>query len=177
MSHKIYTTEAVILGSRDFGEANRWYFLLTPDFGLVVARAQGVREQRSKLRGHLSCLNHARISLVRGREYWRLINAEITPDLDSLRPPQIRAAALRVAGLLKRLLPEAQTDPGLFSQLKIGLTELGAQPEDPAWIANQEARLVWQLLRLLGYAAGGEEPATTAGLIREINRALSRSQL
>ena len=32
-----------MLAGRDFGEANRWYFLLTPDFGLIVARAQGVR--------------------------------------------------------------------------------------------------------------------------------------
>jgi DNA repair protein RecO (recombination protein O) len=176
MSHKIYTTEAVILGSRDFGEANRWYFLLTPDFGLVVARAQGVREQRSKLRGHLSCLNHAQISLVRGREYWRLINAEDTRALEEPRAAPVRAAALRVVGLLKRLLPEAQADPGLFSRLKLGLAELAAGPQDRPSLAHREAVLVWRLLHLLGYVAGAV-PATTEGLVREINLALSRSQL
>jgi recombinational DNA repair protein (RecF pathway) len=166
MSHIIHTTEAVILDHQDFGEANRWCFLLTPDFGLVVARAQGVRELKSKLGGHLSRFSQAQISLVRGRECWRLIGADEVeasrPGLDALQ------AMSRIAGMLRRLLPEAGADPELFSLVKQGFLTL---PE-------KEVALVWNILRLLGYmerAEIGHYPE--AVLIQEINQALSDSML
>ena len=47
--HHIYHTEGIILGSRNFGEAGKYYYLLTRDLGLVYASAQGVRKMSSKL--------------------------------------------------------------------------------------------------------------------------------
>lgn len=166
-------TEAVVLGRHDFGEANRWYHLLTPDFGLVVARAQGVRELKSKLNGHLALFGHAQISLVRGREYWRLIGAEEALH-EKFSPASLKSQA-RVAGLLRRLLPEAGADPELFALVQRGFSDLPAG----------EVALVWNILRLLGYIAvenpsSAVQPSVDCSdtiLIEQINRALSHSQL
>ncbi len=176
MSHVIHTTEAIILDHQDFGEANRWCFLLTPDFGLVVARAQGVRELKSKLSGHLSRFGQAQISLVRGREYWRLVGAErieaSRPCLDALQ------TMARIAGMLRRLLPEAGADPELFSLIKQGFGKISASAADSKVLYSQEVLLVWHILRLLGYierSASGN--CSESILTAEINRALSDSML
>jgi DNA repair protein RecO (recombination protein O) len=201
MSHQIHTTEAIVLDQKDFGEANRWCFLLTPDFGLVVARAQGVRELKSKLNGHLSLFVHAQITLVRGREYWRLIGAEETPQAETFlrssekipRPfgkfplAPLRAQA-RVAGLLRRLLPEAGADPELFSLVKQGFNKIAAIPGDSKIIHLEEVLLVWHILRLLGHIeypnkevkrleTGQVSDEQLLNLTTEINRALSHTQL
>lgn len=165
MSHVIHTTEAIILDYQDFGEANRWYFLLTPDFGLVVARAQGVRHLKSKLGGHLSRFSQAQISLVRGRESWHLIGAE------EFKPTASRPcldAVARISKLLRRLLPEAGADPELFALVKQGFLTLPVG----------EVALVWNILRLLGYMERAEiGDKSEIVLIQEINRALSESML
>ena len=51
--HHIYTTKAIIIKSLPLGEANKIYFLLTKDLGFIKASAQGVRLDKSKLKGHL----------------------------------------------------------------------------------------------------------------------------
>lgn len=188
MSHQIYTTQALILASRDFGESNRWYYLLTPDYGLIIARAQGVRELKSKLRGHLKLFELAQISLVRGREYWRLIGTEkVASQAKTFSVPRKQspehekslgllrssgaaslAAQARVANLLRRLLPEAAADPALFEVVKKGFADL----------PGGEVKLVWKILRQLGYIARPEiGDSSEKVLIQEINHALSHSHL
>ena len=48
--HHIYHTEGIILGSRNFGEAGKYYYIFTRDLGMITAGAQGVRKMSSKLR-------------------------------------------------------------------------------------------------------------------------------
>lgn len=183
MSHQIHTTEAIVLDQKDFGEANRWCFLLTPDFGLVVARAQGVRELKSKLNGHLSLFGLAQITLVRGREYWRLIGAE-----EFFVPKSNLELVARVSSLLRRLLPEAGADPELFSLIKQGFSKIAAGTTDSKTLHLEEVLLVWHILRLLGHIdypnrevesleAGQVSDQRVAALTAEINQALSHSQL
>ena len=75
MHHK-YSTEAFILKSLHHKDADKVYVLFTENFGLIRASAQGVRLLKSKLRYHLSDFSCINISLVRGRDYWRIVGAE-----------------------------------------------------------------------------------------------------
>ena len=74
--HHIYTTEAIIIKSISMGEANRIYFLLTRDLGFIKATAQGVRLAKSKLKGHLLTFSLVKISVVKGKDLWRITSAE-----------------------------------------------------------------------------------------------------
>ncbi len=74
MSHIIYSTEAVVLKTAEQGESSKLFWLFTEQFGLVLAHAQGVRAGHSKLKHELQLYNIAKVSLVRGREYWRVVN-------------------------------------------------------------------------------------------------------
>ena len=70
--YKKYNTEALILGSRERGEADRVYALMTREFGLVSARASAVRTYPSRMRCALQNYSRARVALVRGKRGWRV---------------------------------------------------------------------------------------------------------
>ena len=67
--YRIYETEAVILSSTSISEVSRVYTLLTRDFGIILARAEGVRKSSSKFRYVLQNLSLASLSLVRGKGF------------------------------------------------------------------------------------------------------------
>jgi len=70
-----YHTEALVLGNRESGEADRTIFLFSRDFGLVRARASAVRGERSKMRYALQNYSLTNASLVKGKRGWRVAGA------------------------------------------------------------------------------------------------------
>src|SRR3989344_5345502 len=52
-----YQTEALVLGNREMGEADRMIVLFSRDFGLVRARAPAIRTERYKMRYALASLS------------------------------------------------------------------------------------------------------------------------
>lgn len=152
MSHKIHTTEALILGSEPFGEANRWYLLFTPDLGLARARAQGVRLAKSKLAGQLLSFDHVLVSLVRGKDGWHLVGAESCGLARSvLREPAKRAVAAKIMKLLQRLIVGEEADPKLFAGVVSGINYLAAAKLTDSLLYHYELVMVLRVLANLGY--------------------------
>ncbi len=184
MSHRVYTTEGVVLGGNNFGEANRWYFILTPDLGLIRARAQSVRALGSKLRGHLPLFGHLELATVRGRDGWHLTGAVATGRYEGVAANGAKRALMaRVSALLRRFLPEAEGHAALFEEVDWALGLLAKAELAPEELEAAEVVLVWRLLHALGYIAGplrlGPEgaPPPLGPLVRDINQALAHSHL
>ena len=116
MSYHLYHTPALVLGGTATGEGSRTVELFTRELGLILARAQGVRLARSKLRYHLTDFSYADAWLVRGREVWRLANSVSRANLFSALAGQETARAIlaRAALLLRRLLPPEEKHEKLF---------------------------------------------------------------
>lgn len=76
MIYETYETDAFVLSAHNVGEGNRFFYLFTKEFGLVKATAQSVRVEKSKLRYNLQPFSRAQVSLVRGKEQWRVVGAE-----------------------------------------------------------------------------------------------------
>lgn len=72
MSHKIYTTEAIVVGSRFNNTSDKSFLLFTRSAGMLWATGKSVREERSKQRFALQEFSFIRASLVKGRHGWRL---------------------------------------------------------------------------------------------------------
>jgi recombinational DNA repair protein (RecF pathway) len=152
MSHQLYTTEAIVCGSRAYREADRFYFLLTPGFGLAVARATGVRKQGSKLAGHLTDLGLVRATIVRGRDYWRLTGVEQQTEFFAPLAQAGRLGPIRhIMPLLRRLMPGERPDEALFIDLKNFLEFLAVTELSPVEIKDAESLMVLRLLAHLGY--------------------------
>ncbi len=76
MAIEKYTTEAIILDVYDQGEHDRVYKVFTKDFGLIMCHAKSIRKIESKLRAHILPRTISLLTLVKGREIWRLVGAE-----------------------------------------------------------------------------------------------------
>src|SRR2546428_12911702 len=66
MAGRSYKTEAVVLRSIRFGEADRVLHLYTAERGRVGAVAKGIRKTKSRFGGRLEPLSHVELMLYRG---------------------------------------------------------------------------------------------------------------
>lgn len=194
--HHIYHTEALILGSRPSGEANRVFVLLTKELGMIFATAQGVRLQKSKLRYTLQDYSYANIDLVRGKDVWRVTSATPIDSFHLLRlQPDGMRLIVKLAQLLRRLIRgEVDTQEALFNDIVTTLTYLNQTGYDPRLYETAELCLVLRILKHLGYLNSRPEIDNYVGdsfalstidyasfqkktIIFEINRALRESHL
>ncbi|MEN9881380.1 MAG: hypothetical protein RLZZ308_563 [Candidatus Parcubacteria bacterium] len=76
MAIEKYTTEGIILEAYDQGEHDRVYKIFTREYGLVMCHARGIRKLESKLRAHVMPRSVSLVTLVQGKEIWRLVGAE-----------------------------------------------------------------------------------------------------
>jgi len=154
--HRIYITEAIVLGKRSSGEATTTLALLTKELGLIRASARSARVEKSKLRYGLQVLTHGRYSLVRGKHEWRLTGVEdvsreyLSPELSK------RMAFGRIAKLLLRLVAGEDPTPGLYKSVVEGFSFLAnAQSQSDAEAI--ECVLVLRMLAHLGYLPQRQE--------------------
>src|SRR3990167_2163827 len=154
--HHIYHTEGIILGSRNYGEAGKYYSIFTRDLGMVYASAQGVRRMSSKLRFVLQDFAYLKIDLVQGKDFWRVTNASKTNLLEQLSKNSGTFEVFsNIANLLKRLLAGVEPNEALFVDLIKGLAVLERTKikED---LRNIEAIIVLRILDNLGYIGSNE---------------------
>jgi recombinational DNA repair protein (RecF pathway) len=161
MAYTIHQTRAYVLRSTAIGEANRRLDLLSEELGLIRANAQGIRYLKSKLRYVLSDYALADVSLVRGKDYWRLVNAVPDEDIFYSLSPQLRMIFIKVFSLLVRLITGEHPEPDIFWLIRgahkfakdLNETE---QVNDDKYIKSFESLIILRLLNLLGYV-GNEE--------------------
>ena len=154
--HHIYHTEGIILGSRNFGEAGKYYYIFTRDLGLVYASAQGVRKMSSKLRFVLQDFAYLKIDLVSGKNIFRVTNASKTNKLEQItKKPETFEVFANIARLLKRLLAGVEPNEALFTDLVhcLAILEKAETKED---LRNIEAIIVLRIVNNLGYIGAHE---------------------
>ena len=190
--HHIYTTPAIIVKSSALGEANKIYFLLTEDLGFIRATAQGVRFSKSKLKGHLRDFSLINVSLVKGKEFWRITNAETESRL-SLKDDLGKISVIKnIFSLILRLVHGEEKNENLFYAVRNLHDFLFSN--DEKHLKNAEAITVLRVLHHLGYLRKNAETekfldlqlspdilelfeGVKKGAIKEINEALKETHL
>ncbi len=165
MSYHIYTTKGIVLSGRPWRDADRIYNILTRDLGLIRATAIGVRKEVSKLRGSLEPLVLANVSLVRGKEFWRVTSSEF---LEKIEP---KSELVRPLALLEKLIQGEDPHPALFDAIEKAILE--PDPDEQMF----ETRLVAQILFHLGYLKEIDLNLDKKALVKAINEGLQESQL
>src|SRR3989344_2997459 len=154
MSYHIYTTKGIVLNSRPWREADRIYSILTRELGLVKAQALGVRKEGSKLRGAIEPVCLTTVSLVRGKEYWRLTSAEFIKRFQKSQP----------LVMLEALVAGEASHPELFDAVEKHLE-------------SDEITLVSRILFQLGYLQEKDLGLEEKALVRRINEGIAASHL
>jgi DNA repair protein RecO (recombination protein O) len=133
-------TEAVVLRSLRYGEADRILHLYTPMRGRVSAIAKGVRRTRSRFGGRLEPFSHVDLQLHEGRS--DLLTVTGADTIDAHAHLRDDAAALDAAGracdAVARLFESGDPHPEVFHLLCNELRLLGDEPR-MATLGNQLA--------------------------------------
>jgi DNA repair protein RecO len=153
MRHK-YATEGIVLARSPLREAGLLITVLTPDLGLVRARAEGVRRSGAKLAHALQTLSMNELMLVRGKEGWRITGAMLVENSYAELREAARPRLARVAQLTLRLVHDESSDALLHPHLRefIEALKRGEDGEEA------ETLVVLRLLSTLGFDSGELPP-------------------
>ncbi|MDP2705245.1 MAG: DNA repair protein RecO [Patescibacteria group bacterium] len=193
--YHIYHTEAFVIGGTAHEEGSRRVYLFTRDLGLIHALAQGIREEKSKLRYSLQPYSHTHVSLVHGKT-WRIVFAHTQSNFlhyfGHLSGQSL--ALVRILSLVRSLVVGEEKNAELFSILKNGFQFLKSNHTERE-INALEHLMVLKMLKNLGYLPASPDFdvisvdaefndkmldsvfSVQAKALRFINTALAESQL
>ena len=163
-----FKTEAIVLRSIRYGEADRVLHLYTADRGRVGAVAKGVRRVKSRLGGRLEPLSRVRLVMHQGRgELCTISQADTVHAHAALR--ERRAALERGAQACEavlRLLDSTEPNPPAYNLLcnELALLDARSRAREPRAGARVPAE-----------AAAGGRLRARAGLVRRLRRDASTS--
>ena len=101
MSYQTYTTEALVCGSFLHNTADKVFLLFTREAGMLYATAKSVREERSKQRFALQDFSLINVSLIKGKQGWRVGSVEV--EMNYFAKAEGRSARGSVVLLFKTL--------------------------------------------------------------------------
>ena len=183
MRHK-YEMAALVLARTPLAESAALVTLLTEEFGIVRARAEGLRKPGAKLAHALQTLDRCTATLVRGKEAWRLSGAVLEESWFRKLSRAERLRAGRIAGLMLRLVHGEANDPALFILFAEFLETLPTLPEDAQDTA--EIMTALRILAVLGLDTGvlpqegayeALQPEARRELVMRVNRGIAASGL
>ena len=119
MAGRPYKTEAVVLRSLRFGEADRVLHLYTLERGRIGALAKGIRKTKSRFGARLEPLSHVELMLHQGSgELQTVTGVELVRSHHESREQQYRlGVGLLGAEAMLRLFTEQEANPRAFQAL------------------------------------------------------------
>ena len=161
MTQQQYLTEALVLSTRDSGEADRLVVLFSREHGKIPATAYGARRPRSRLAGTVQTFAHVLVSLMPGRQLDTIGQCEVKRSFSEVREDiTLMTYASFLTELVSELWPDRSPEPAAFDVL------LGAF----SLLPERNSRLVamagaWQLLALAGFHPEYERCVTCGKLL------------
>lgn len=159
MAYHIYTTDGFVLKSVPSGEADKFFFIVTRDLGLIVATAKSVRKVGSKLSNGLEDFSRSLFSFVRGRHAWKVTS--VKPHFNSYRKiqgdKQKQLLWVRILSLVRRLVKGEEKHEEIFLLLENLFSHLSLRRYSDAELLAIESITILELLSLLGYMNIREE--------------------
>ena len=151
MAGRGYKTEAVVLRSLRFGEADRVLHMYTLERGRVGAVAKGIRRTKSRFGGRLEPLSHVELMLHQGSgELGTVTGASLVrPHREAREDPYRLSVGLVGLEAMLRLFTEQERNPRAFEALTRFLDVLDTvEPRDsePALdplVLSFQLKLLW----------------------------------
>ena len=172
MAGRSYKTEAIVLRSMRFGEADRVLHLYTLERGRVGAVAKGIRRTKSRFGGRLEPMSHVELVLHEGRgELQTITGVQLVRPHSSARDGHYRLSVgfVGLEAVLK-LFPEQEENDRAFAALARFLDlldEVEARDRRPALdplVLAFQLKLLW-LAGYLPHLTSCAECGAEAGLV------------
>jgi recombinational DNA repair protein (RecF pathway) len=154
MAIEKYTTEAFILREYEQGEHDLVYKIWTREFGIIFAVAKSIRKINAKLRSLIKKNDFTILTLVKGRDVWRMTGAEeLIFDTDFNSKSWSLKAKKVISEIVSKFLEEKKTYKKLFDKIK-SIFSFG-EDIDILEINNFKILIYYIILVDTGYADAG----------------------
>ena len=111
----MYNAEAVVVGSKNFGEADRIVQLFTREQGLVEAIAYGARRPKSGFSASLQMFSHVEVALSEGKRIDTVKSAVLKEHFKRVNEDiEVMAYGAFVAEFLREFLPRGENSAAAF---------------------------------------------------------------
>lgn len=146
-------TEAIVIASEPWREADRRYRALTAAYGKIEFLGRGARKGKAKLAAHLEPFAVIDLELVKGKRQTTVIGVERKEAFSTLATSvEQRLLALSAATLIDKTVRPDLEDPVLYEEMLGLLHFLNASPVfPPARNTLVLGGFLLRLLRHLGY--------------------------
>jgi len=152
LSSRFFTTEALVIGSMRYKEADRIVTLYTRERGRLSAIARGVRRTKSKVGGRLEPFTLAQVSLYSGRNLYTVVGVETLRTFQGVRDELFRMEeGAHLLGAARHLFPSEERNAPAFNLLARGVARL-AEASEAADAVKVVLATRLKLLAVLGYA-------------------------
>jgi DNA repair protein RecO (recombination protein O) len=149
VSYSTYITNALVCGSFEQQSADKTLLLFTKDYGMLFASARSVREEVSKQRCALQDFSRIRVTLVKGKQGWRIGSVESEQNDYALAlDREMRGSVVLVYRLLRRFVKGEEPAPSLYDFSLVALDELLRPQANRPFL---ELFIQMEMLALLGY--------------------------
>lgn len=160
-----YSGEGIVLGRRNFGEADRILSIYTHSFGRVALIAKGIRRPKSKKRGHLEIFSRVKFQAITGHGLDIMIEVEIVNDYKNIRLSLKRVSlAYYFMEVIGKITHEGEPNPELFNLLLHFLQNLNLTNN----LKKLRMDFILKLLTLMGYWPEGKEMNDADGALEEV---------
>ena len=151
MAGRGYKTEAVVLRSLRFGEADRVLHVYTLERGRVGAVAKGIRRTKSRFGARLEPLSHVELMLHQGSGELATVTGAslLRPHSEAREDPYRLAVGLVGLEAMLRLFTEQERNPKAFEALTRfldaldGRNEQAAEPPVDPLVLSFQLKLLW----------------------------------
>jgi DNA repair protein RecO (recombination protein O) len=151
MAGRTHKSEAIVLRSLRYSEADRILHLYTKDRGRIGAIAKGIRKTKSRFGGRLEPLSHVELMLHEGSGELQTVTgaALIASHSETRESPYRLAAGLIGAEAMLRLFGEPEANPRAFTAVARFLDlldktlETGSGPEIDPLVLSFQLKLLW----------------------------------
>lgn len=194
MSYHVYNTKGIVIKRKVSGESDTVLYILTEDFGLIIASARATRNSGSKLKGSLQEYSLCEVSLVKGKNGWKITNAILINNFYFDLNKESKKILAKICLLLTKIIVGEIPHREVFDIVRSGFLSLSqSNEEDYRFI---ESLVVLRVLRELGYVVFNEESSiylsdnndwssallmhvkeNSFEVVKLINKALKESQL
>ncbi len=143
-----YSGEGIVLGRRNFGEADRILSVYTKNYGRISLMAKGTRRPSSRKRGHIEIFNLVKFQAVAGNGIDLMTEAEVVEDFAMFRKSLKKVSlAYYLMEVIGKITHEQESNVDLFNLILDNLSKLKVTKK------LKELRLdfISKLLVLMGY--------------------------
>ncbi|HKB88264.1 MAG TPA: DNA repair protein RecO [Patescibacteria group bacterium] len=165
MTPHSYSSLGIVLGRKNYGEADRILSIYSSDRGRISLIAKGIRRPKSKKRGHLEVFSLVKFQANSGHGLDMLTEADISDDFKEIRNslPKITLAyyLMEVVG---KITHENEQNHELFNLILSSLNKLKTENK----LKELRLNFVTNLLRIMGYWPHGQTLPNPDEVLEEV---------